>query len=109
MAGTLTRLKPIVLGGQNFVGFARAGYVNARVIGASTAESFTVPSGAKWVNFSATVAFYADFVTTAVVPATDVTDGSSPVLNPGLRGLEGAETISVISASAGVITAEFFK
>jgi hypothetical protein len=36
----------------------------------------TVPTGAQYVNFSATSNFYANFTTTATVPG-DVTDGST--------------------------------
>jgi hypothetical protein len=107
-AGTLTTLKPVVKNGGLMVGFARANYILARSLAANTAESFTVPSGAQYVNFSATADYYVSFVTTATVPG-DTTDGSASVLNPGLRSIEGATTISVISAATCIITAEFFK
>jgi hypothetical protein len=104
----INSLKPTVKDGRDMIGFARATYVNARALAASTAESFTVPAGAQYVNFAATANFYANFTTTATVPG-DVTDGSASVLNPGLRSIEGATTISVISPVACAITAEFFK
>ena len=104
----LNNLKPTVKDGRDMVGFARATYVLARSLAAGVAESMTVPSGAQYVNLSATSNFYANFLTTATVPG-DVTDGSASVLNPGLRSLEGATAVSVISPVACVITAEFFK
>ncbi len=104
----LNHLKPVVKDGRGMIGFARATYVNAKALAASTAESFTVPAGAQFVNFASTVDFYANFTTTATVPG-DTTDGSASVLNPGLRSLEGATAISVIAAATCIITAEFFK
>lgn len=83
-------------------------YVLNRTVAASTAESITVPTGAKYVNFSANVDFYANYTTTATVPA-DVTDGSASELNPTMRGIAGVTTISVISASAGQISAAFYS
>lgn len=104
----INSLKPTVKDGRGMIGFARATYVNALSLAVSTAESFTVPAGAQYVNFSATANFYANFTTTATVPG-DTTDGTASVLNPGLRSLEGATAVSVISAAACIITAEFFK
>ncbi len=104
----VNELKPVIKSGRDMIGFARATYVLAKALAASTAESFTVPAGAQFVNFSATTDFYANFTTTATVPG-DTTDGSASVLNPGLRALEGATTISVIAAATCIITAEFFK
>ena len=84
-------------------------YVNARVLAASTAEAFTVPTGATRVIFSADCNFYANPTTTATVPAADVTNGSSSMLNPAGWGLRDVTSISVISSTACVVTAAFFK
>lgn len=89
-------------------------YVNTRVLAASTAESFTVPSGAdgshaRFVSFSSTCDFFANFKTTATVPSTDVTDGTGSELNPLIRYLDvSTTTISVISGSTCTVTASFF-
>lgn len=105
----VTALKPIVKDGRGLLGFARPGYVLNRSVAASTAENIAIPSGAQYVNFVANVDFFANFTTTATVPG-DVTDGSASMMNPGLLSLEGATgNISVISASAGLIQAWFFK
>lgn len=79
----------------------------ARSLAAGVAESITVPSGAKYVVFSATADFYANYTTTATVPG-DVTDGTASELNPTGRIIQGVTTISVISADTCIITAAFY-
>lgn len=83
--------------------------VMARALAANTAESITVPSGARIVVLTCTENFYANPVTTAAVPG-DVTDGSASELNPQARSVVGVTTISVITAAAGgaVLTAAFY-
>jgi hypothetical protein len=83
-------------------------YVNANSLAASTAESQTVPTGAKWVLFSATCNFYANPTTTATVPG-DVTNGSASELNPSAWYVADVTTISIISASACVVTTAFYR
>ena len=83
-------------------------YVNSNSLAASTAESQTVPTGAKWVLFSATCNFYANAAATATVPG-DVTNGSASELNPSAWYVDGVTTISVISPSACVITFAFYR
>lgn len=84
--------------------------VMARVLAASTAESITVPAGARWVVFSCTASFYVNCYTTATVPAADVTDGTASELNPSAYELPLTDVpaISVISGSACVLTAAFY-
>jgi len=110
MAGTVNLLNPLVKGGQVF-GINRPMYTNTMVLAANTAESITVPAGAQFVILNGNVDYWADFVTTAAIPAADVTDGSSPVLINAINvfSLEGATTISVISASTCLATASFYK
>lgn len=89
-----------------------SGYGLARVLAASTAESFSIPAGAKFVSFACTVTnFWATFDgTTAAVPAADITNGSAPELNPGMRQLtEGQTTISVIAAEDCIVNALFWS
>jgi len=84
-------------------------YIDARVLAANTAESHTIPTGAKVVVFSADQNFYARFGATAAIPAADVTDGTSPMLNPTARGIEdGVTTISLISPVACTVTMAFY-
>ena len=82
--------------------------INALQLAANTAESFTIPSGAKFVIFNSTEDFYARYDTTATVPA-DTTDGTASELNPTIRTLDSRDTISVISESSCKITATFYN
>ena len=88
-------------------------YVLAVSLAANTAESFTVPTLnaviARCVIFSSNVDFFVNCYTTATVPG-DVTDGTASELNPSsYQLLNDVATISVISASAGIVTAAFYS
>ena len=89
------------------------GYVDCRVLAASTAEVQNVPAGAKKVLISATGNSFVQFGGAAAVPAADVTNGSSPVLIvnavPRMFACEGVATIGVISSAINTVTFEFFK
>lgn len=91
-------------------------YVNHNSV--TTAENLTIPSGAGMMVISSNVAAYMNATTTAVVPASDVVDGTgSFLLAPGavyrflLTKNDGTvPTISVISASGtALITQAFYK
>lgn len=82
--------------------------INALSLAANTAESITIPSGARYVIFSGTADFYVKSGGTATVPG-DTTDGSASELNPTMRDLKDVTTLSVISASACVVTAAFYS
>ncbi len=86
---------------------AKPAYVLAKSLAASTAEAFTVPTDARYVLFSGNVDYYVNYTTTATVPG-DVTDGTASELNPELRDISGVTSISIISASAGIVTASFY-
>lgn len=94
--------------GQNMFALPAPDYVLSRLLAASTAESFTVPAGARFVVFSATADFYANYSTTATVPG-DVTDGSASELNPSVRDIQGVSAISIISAATPIVTAAFYS
>ena len=89
-------------------------YVLAKSLAASSAESFSVPTLdgtlARYVIFSANCDFYANCYTTATVPG-DTTDGTASELNPsGYELPTDITAISVITAaSAGIVTAAFYK
>lgn len=110
MAGTVNKLKPLVRDGR-VVGINRPTYTNTRVLAATVAEAIAVPAGATIVMLNGNVEFWANFVTTAAVPAADVTDGSSPVLvnYPMLITIEGATSISVVSSYTCLVTASFYN
>lgn len=99
----------------DFFALPPADYVLARSLAANTAESITVPDGAKYVLFSADNDFYARYDGSAAAVATDVTDGSASELNPTMRRLVRTSSntpiisISVISEYATKITAAFYK
>jgi hypothetical protein len=101
-------------GGQGRRGFAPLAddYVDARVLAASTAERHTIPTGAKFVVFSADATFYAKFgdvTVTAAVPAADVTDGTGSSVNPEAREIpSGVTHISLIATAATVVTMDFY-
>lgn len=83
--------------------------VMARALAASTAESITPPTGARYVIFSCTSNFYVNCFTTATVPV-DTTDGTASELNPSGYEFNPNElpAISVISPNDCVITAAFY-
>lgn len=83
-------------------------YIDARVLAANTAESHTVPTGAKFVLFGSDGDFYARPNATAAVPSADVTDGSGSEINPVAWDLTGVTTISLIAAAARVVTLAFY-
>jgi len=90
---------------------SRPDYIDSRLLAAAVAESHTVPTGAKWVCFSAEMPFYAKFgaAPTAAIPAADVTDGTGSMFNPTWVDISsGAAVISVIARTAGVVSMYFY-
>jgi len=112
MAGTVSRFLPLVRDNQ-LLAINRPTYTNAKVLEAATAKSITVPSGATIVSLKGTVDFFVNFTATAVVPASDINDGSSPILICGgervALAIRGASEISVISAYAGTVVVSFYN
>lgn len=87
-------------------------FVNNRTLAASVAESIAVPDGALYAVFSANADFYANYTTTATIPA-DVTDGSASELNPTIRKLQtqagvAIANISVIAPGATQVNVSFY-
>ena len=69
------------------------------------------PSGAKLVNFSAGFDFWVDWGSTgATVPTSSVAGSTAFQMsqNPGLRVIPPTTGYSVVAASSGVISAEFW-
>ena len=83
--------------------------VDVRVLAASTAETHTIPTGAKTVFFSATDNFYVSAFETATVPSVDVTDGTGSELNPLQRSVVGITSISIIAPATTVVTMSFYS
>ncbi len=84
---------------------------DCRILAGGTAESFVVPANASCVIFSGSSSlgdYWVNFTTTAVIPVADITDQTSPALNPAMcQGLHPGASISVISANAGYIVAHW--
>ena len=101
-------------GGQGRRAFAppAGDYIDARVLAASTAERHIVPTGARYVVFSADATFYAKFGdsnVTAAIPAADVTDGTGSMVNPETREIpSGVTHISLIAVAATIVTMAFY-
>jgi len=95
------------------IALSRESYIVTRVLAANTAESITVPKGANYVILSGTADSWIDYTTTAVVPAADIENGTSPIYIPAaykeLREVKGVQTLSVISTPGGIFTAEFYS
>ena len=85
-------------------------YVDARVLAASTNETVTVPTGARFVFFSSTGNFYVNFQSgTAAIPSGDVTDGSASILNPAGRYINEITQFGIIAPADTIVTMEFYK
>jgi len=94
------------------------GYIDNRVLAANTAETFTVPTGAKFVEMNCTANYWVAYTfsgfddRTAAVPAADTTDGSGVELNPTRRFLGGGGTsvtkISVITEANAKMSLAWF-
>lgn len=105
-------LKPITVqcdtNNKNIFALPAPGYVDAKTLtAAGGAESLTVPMGARFVVFSATGDFYANYTTTAAIPG-DTADGSASELNPYVRAISGVTAISVIANADVILTAAFY-
>lgn len=113
----MRKFSQVVDANNNPVPFAAIApdHVDARVLAATTAESHTIPAGAKYVRLTGTVAFYMKFGGTAAIPASDITNGSSSILVsptccPATYQIpEGVTTIGLIASAICVITMEFFE
>jgi len=81
--------------------------INALALAANTAETLSIPAGARFAVFSGTVDFYVKTGGTATVPG-DTTDGSAAELNPTMRDITGASLISIISAATCIVTVAFY-
>lgn len=80
------------------------------VVAGPTAKSVTVPSGAKFVVFSATGDFAADGYKTAVLYTSDRNDGTGSEMNPAIRDCKGIASISVIAPVASTyVTLSFYS
>lgn len=87
-------------------------YVDAKVLAAGVAETFTVPANAYFVVFSGNAAladYYVAYTGTAAAPAGDVSDGSASFPNIGYAWVTPGQTISAISPTGGILCAAYFR
>lgn len=90
-------------------------HIDAMVLGVATAETYTIPAGARFIEISANGEIYARYDgTAAAVPATEVADGTGSELihqvsNPIRRYVAGIASVSFISAAAQIITICVYK
>lgn len=77
-------------------------WVDTVVLGADTAETYTVPAGAGFCLITAALPFYACISGTAVVPTTEITNGSgSFYVSAGMQcKLGSGKSLSMIRATA---------
>jgi len=77
-------------------------WVDAIFLGAGTAESYTVPAGAGYALITCNLPVWACISGTAVIPTTEVTDGTAPLyLSAGIQvKLDSGQTVSFIRATA---------
>lgn len=100
--------------GVNSIGHAElaSDYVDARVLAAAVAEPLPVPATARFLRLSGNGVFYYNTRAAAIVPAADISDGSSPICIAAgvsrLICLDGITSISVIAPAATVVSAEWF-
>lgn len=88
-------------------------WVDAVVLGAGTAESYTVPSSSGFAILTATLPFYACISGTAVVPTGEIVDGTgSFYVAAGMQcKLGSGTTLSMIRATAAstIVTIGVFR
>lgn len=84
-------------------------YRAAVLLDGAAAKSVTVPVGANVAVFAATGEFWARYDGAAAsVPATDVTDGTSPDLCPGVRSVTGLAALSLAAPEPCTVQVSFF-
>lgn len=87
-------------------------WVDAVVLNAADAESYTVPAGASFCLITTSAPIYACISGTAVVPTTEISDGTASFLvSAGTQvSLDSGETLSMIRASAqAIVTIGVYK
>lgn len=97
--------------------FGSTDAIGTMVSVANTAQAFDTPAGAGYVSFSSnSIDFFVAFGSTnAAVPTTSSTPGTTTnrsIPNPDVRNIGSTASctgISIVSASVGVITMEWFR
>jgi len=114
-AAAVTRLVPVTRNqGQQVPDFKTAPtWVDVVVLTANTAKPYTVKAGCPMLRMTPTVIpTYGSFLQTAALPTVDVTDGTASFPVGGQTHVvvpSTAETLSLICASACVVTIEVWN
>lgn len=87
----------------------KQGYIYTNVLAANTAESITIPTGAKFFIINATADLWVNVGGTGTVPAGDTTNDTGSELNPTIRYLGSDTTIGIISESACKVSVMFYE
>jgi hypothetical protein len=88
------------------------GLINAYALAAGVARTAIVPADAGKVIFAVDppgMPSYVNQAAAAAIPAADVTDGSASELCPEVRKCTPGASISLIAASACMITLSYYK
>lgn len=109
-AGTMSELKVIKdTNGTPAIGVITTGYIDAIVLTANAAATYTVPTGANYLLFSGNTNFYVKIGGTATVPSASTATGAASISNPSLRSTGGATSVSIIAPTTAIVTIEAFK
>jgi len=96
--------QPLDANSNSAMGLNFSGYDDAVVLAAGVAQTYTIPTGAKSLLFSATDDFYVqEKGGAAAVPVATTATGAAPILNPVIRTVGALTTISLISPRACIV------
>lgn len=86
-------------------------WVDVMALGASTAESYTVPASASFCIITCTTPVWARISGTAAIPSTEIADGSgSFYVSSGTQmKLDSGGTLSLISAAASLVSIGVYR
>lgn len=86
-------------------------WVDAMVLAANVAETYTVPATADFVLISSDVGFYINTNATATVPATEVTNGAASFYVPASIQIvvNSSDAVSLIATATAKITIGCYK
>lgn len=87
-------------------------YVDAHVLAANVAETFTKPVGARFCRLTGTALFFYSTTGTAAVPAADIATGLAPVIvnttAQPILCVDDIASISVVASTVATVTAEWW-
>lgn len=84
-------------------------WVDAVVLAANVAYTYTIPTGARYLLFNGNGIFYVNYTAPATVPSDTVTSGATGEIGPVFRSVVGLSTISIIAPVATIVTIAVYK